>query len=180
MSASSKTILSASARWPAFVLIGLGVVLVLAAVAFPYVLKLDSKPTSVPIPTQVAGFSLASEETGSAALHEFAQLHGKSFPVTSGAKGVYGAGNQAIIWAAGTASTADTRKLLEEMRDKIAQGNFPFQPSGVRTVADREVYALDGMGQKHFYFQSGKYLVWLAANPEIADQALQQALIFYK
>ncbi len=84
-----------------------------------------------------------------------------------------------IIWAAGTASTNETRRLLEEMRDKIAQGGSPFQPTGVRSIANREIYALDGMGQKHFYFQSGKTLVWLAANAEIADQALEQTLDFY-
>ena len=115
-------------------------------------------------------------------------MHGESFPVLSGAKAVYGPGNEVIIWAAGTASIADTRKLLEEMRDKIANSEAassaasrsPFQPTGVRTDANRDVYALDGMGQKHFYFQSGKYLVWLAANPEIAEQALQEALVFFK
>ena len=70
----------------------------------------------------MAGFSLASEMTGSAAMREFSQLHGKPFPVASGAKAVYGMGNQVIIWAAGTASASDTRKLLEEMRDKISLG----------------------------------------------------------
>lgn len=122
---------------------------------------------------------MASEATGNAALQEFTQLHGESFPVVSGAKGVYGTGSQVIIWAAGTASISDTRKLLEEMRDKIAEGGSPFKPSGVRSIANREVYSLDGMDQKHFYFQSGKYLIWLAANSEVADQALQQALYFY-
>ena len=88
-----------------------------------------------------------------------------------------------IIRAAGTASAADTQKLLIEMRDKIAEGaangRAPFQPSGVEILSNHEVYALDGMGQKHFYFRSGKYLIWLAANAEVADQALQQALNFY-
>ncbi len=180
MSASSNTGMPASSKWLPIALIFLGVLLVIAAFAFPLIAKPVSESASAPIPTQVVHLSLASEEMGSAALREFTELHGESFPVHSGAKAVYGPENQVIIWAVGTGSTADTRKLLEEMRDKIAEGNSPFQPNGEQKVANREVYTLNDMGQKHFYFQSGKYLIWLAANPEIADQALQEALFFYK
>jgi hypothetical protein len=35
------------------------------------------------------------------------------------------------------------------------------------------------MGQKHFYFQSGDLLIWLAADQEIAEQAISQVLEFY-
>lgn len=162
-----------------FILIVLGVTLVVGAIAFPLLFRSEPESTSAPIPQQVAGLSMVSKSTGKAAMQEFSQLHGKSFPVTSGAKAVYGAGNQVIIWAAGTTSTSDTQKLLEEMRDKIALGRSPFQPAGIQTIANREVYRLDGTGQKHYYFQSGKYLVWIAANSDVAEQALQQALNFY-
>lgn len=169
----------ASSKWLPIALIGLGAIIVIAAIAYPTLINASSLSVSAPIPSQLAGFSLASEATGRAAMQEFDQLHGKTFPILSGAKAVYGTGTQVIIWVAGTASVVETRKLLEEMRDKIAAGGSPFQASGVQTTASREVYALDGMGQKHFYFQSGKYLIWLAANAEVADQALQQALYFY-
>ena len=169
----------ASLNWMPLTLIVIGFILVVGAVALPLLFKPEPGSTSAPIPAQVAGLSLVSEATGSAAMREFSQLHGKSFPVTSGAKANYGTGNQVIIWAAGTASVSDTRKLLEEMRDKIALGRSPFQPAGIQPLANREVYALDGMGQKHYYFQSGKYLVWIAANPDVADEALQQTLKFY-
>ena len=174
-----KTERHSSSNWMPLTLIALGVTLVVGAIVFPLLFRSEPVPTSAPIPAMVAGFSLVSEATGSAAMQEFSQLHGKSFPVTSGAKAVYGTGNQVIIWAAGTASVSDTRKLLEEMRDKIALGRSPFQPTGVQTLVNREVYGLEGMGQKHYYFQSEKYLVWLAANADVADQALQQALNFY-
>lgn len=183
MSASSRTTLAASSKWFPLVLIGLGVLMVTAAIAARLFLNTQTEPLSAPIPARVAGFSLSSEATGKAALQEFAQLHGKTFPVISGAKAVYGTGNQVILWTAGTAANSDARKLLEEMRDKIAEGaaagRSPFEPIGVLKTAGREVYALEGMGQKHFYFQSGKYLVWLAANEDTADQALQEALRFY-
>ncbi len=35
------------------------------------------------------------------------------------------------------------------------------------------------MGQRHFYFQSAAQVIWLAADPEMAEQALKEALAFY-
>jgi hypothetical protein len=174
--------MSTSSKRLPLLIIGVGVLLVIASITVPIVFKNESE-TTAPIPAQIAGLSLASKATGSAALQEFTRLHGKAFPVTSGAKAVYGRSSQVIIWAAGTTSGEAARQLLEAMRDKIAEGaadnRAPFQPSGVEMIGSTEVYALDGMGQKHFYFQSGKYLIWLAADGEIADQALRQALDFY-
>jgi hypothetical protein len=34
-------------------------------------------------------------------------------------------------------------------------------------------------GQKHFYFQSRKLIVWFAVDPERAEEALNQILKFY-
>jgi hypothetical protein len=172
--------MSTSSKWLPLSVIALGAMLVIAAVAIPLLSKTISESTSAPIPDQINGLSITSEATGRAALQEFSELHGKSFPVLSGAKASYGPGSQITIWVAGTDSSSATRQLLESMRDKIAQGNSPFQPIAARQEGNRTVYALDGMGQKHFYFQSEKNLIWLAASPELADQALQEALNFYR
>lgn len=157
-----------------------GVALVISAVAFPAIFRAKSESSSMIIPKQVGGLFLVSEANGSAALREFTQLHGKSFSILSGSKASYGAGDQVTLWVAGTASITDTRQMLEAMRDKIAEGNSPFQPAGIRQDGNRIIYLLDGMGQKHYYFQSGKYLVWLAANPQLADRALKQVLNDYR
>jgi hypothetical protein len=172
--------MSTSSKWFPLALIGAGILLLVASITTFLILRTEPASASIPIPTKISGYAIAGEETGPAALREFTQMHGKSFPVVAGAKAMYGAGNQVIIWVASTASISDTRGLLEAMRDKIAENNSPFEPTGVQTIGSREVYTLYGMGQKHFYFQSGKYLVWLASNAEIANQALEQALGFYK
>jgi hypothetical protein len=44
---------------------------------------------------------------------------------------------------------------------------------------NRLIYELEGMGQRHYYFQSGKLLIWMAANPELAEQAITEILKFY-
>jgi hypothetical protein len=69
--------------------------------------------------------------------------------------------------------------MLIAMKDKIAEGNSPFTPAGERPDGGRVIYELEGMGQKHFYFQSGDLLIWLAADQEIAEQAISQVLEFY-
>lgn len=40
-------------------------------------------------------------------------------------------------------------------------------------------YTLEGMEQKHFYFQLQNLAIWLAADPDVADNALQQTLEAY-
>lgn len=170
--------LASSKRFP-FILIFTGILLVIAALALPAFSKTKNAAGEVPIPSQVASYSLVSKASGSAALQEFTRLHGKSFPVLGGAKATYGSGNQVTLWVASTTSTAEAQRLLVAMRDKIAEGQSPFTPSGSSQDRDRTVFALDGMGQKHFYFQSEKYLVWMAATADLADLALQQILNFY-
>ena len=71
------------------------------------------------------------------------------------------------------------KQILVQMRDKIAEGNSPFTPIAERNINGRMVYELDGLGQKHYYYQSGDLIVWLAANEEEAEQALAESLAFY-
>lgn len=172
--------MSPLSKWLPIGLIGLGTILVIAAIASLVFLNVNTEISSVPIPAQVSGLSMISEATGSAAVQEFSQLHGKSIPVLSGSKASYGPGSRITLWVAGTDSPTTARQLFDAMRNMIAQGNSPFQPTSTRVMGNRTIYALDGMGQKHFYFLSGKYLIWLASNSEMADQALQQVLNFYQ
>ena len=69
--------------------------------------------------------------------------------------------------------------MTDAMRSKIAQGNSPFTPIDEIRNDNRVVYVLNGMGQKHYYFQSKKLVIWLAADPTIADAAIQQILEVY-
>ncbi len=65
------------------------------------------------------------------------------------------------------------------MREKIAQGNSPFTSINEIYDRNRKVYTLEGMGQKHYYFQSENLVIWLAVDPAFADDALQQILEVY-
>jgi hypothetical protein len=69
--------------------------------------------------------------------------------------------------------------MTAAMQAKIAQGNSPFTPIDEIQNRDRKVFVLDGMGQRHYYFQSKNLVIWLAANPSVADAAIQQILEVY-
>jgi hypothetical protein len=72
-------------------------------------------------------------------------------------------------------------EMVHAMTDKILKGRSPFTPTGTHDVDGRTVYKLVGMGQQHFYFQSGSLVVWLTApmDEALAEKALADVLQFY-
>ncbi|HEX7974956.1 MAG TPA: hypothetical protein VF498_11140 [Anaerolineales bacterium] len=160
-------------------LIGFGLVLLLGAFGYIRLNDLTQHPGSEPLPEQLLNLPLNMSSIGQVAVTEFTSLHGEDFPVSSGAVGMYGDDHQATLWVAGTPLKPIADRLLAAMHEKIEQGGSPFIPKGDRKDGSRVIYELDGMGQKHFYFQSGRRIIWLAAGPDFADQALSQVLKFY-
>ena len=130
------------------------------------------------LPAQIAGLELTSTKTGESAISEFTSMHGKEFPVTSGDIGYYGDG-AITLWVAGIFTDSIATEMVDSMQARIAEGNSPFTPVNEIQNGRRTVYALDGMGQKHYYFQSNRLVIWLAAQPSLAVDALQQILEVY-
>lgn len=160
-------------------LIGAGSLLVLGVTGYLLFNLFLGAPGPAPLPGHVAGYTLARHAFGQAAIDEITQMHGKAFSLTSGAVGIYGAQGQATLWVSGTGLPFIAGRLVEAMRERIAEGRSPFTPLGGRQEDGRTVYELEGHGQKHFYWQSGRLVVWLAADFELAEQALAEMLDFY-
>lgn len=152
----------------------LGVTLVTGSLIFSYLNRSTANPKETHLPRSVAGFSLKTATYGPEAVTEITRMHGKEFPMTSGAMGIYGDTNQVTVWVAGFSNRTTAGDIVSAMEEKIATGNSPFTPTGERQVGDRLIYYLDGMGQKHIYFQSSNLVVWLAVDPSYSDQAIQQ------
>lgn len=133
---------------------------------------------AIVLPDELAGLPRMDYQTGDQAMAEFKNLHGKQFPLTSGAIGIYG-DRQITVWVAGTSSESSASQLVESMRKRIAEGNSPFTPLTQTNSNNRSIYILDGMGQKHFYFQSKNLVIWVAVEPALADTAIQQTLEVY-
>ena len=161
-----------------FALITFGILLSIGALSWLYLNNRVSLSTGLDLPNQLAGLRLTESNSGDQAISEFTDLHGKSFPVTSGAVGIYG-NRDITLWVASTASDSLALELTNAMQDRIAEGTSPFTPVDEINNRNRKVYALEGMGQKHYYFQSQNLVIWLAANPALADEALQQTLEVY-
>jgi len=159
-------------------LVVLGTLFVVAALGWAYFEKTIGNPATLTLPDQLAGLPLSSQMNGPQAVADFSNLHGKQFPLTSGAVGIYG-DHRATLWVAGAPLNLMTARMVTAMRDKIAEGNSPFTPSGEYQDNQRTIYVLKGMGQKHFYFQSQNLVIWLAADADIADAALQQLKEIY-
>ena len=160
------------------VLITLGLLLSVAALGQLYLENRITPSDIINLPKELAGLSLTQTRTGSEAIAEFADLHGQEFPVTSGEIGYYGDG-KATLWVAGTSSESVAAELVNDMERKIAQGSSPFTPIDEMNNRNRKIYVLEGMGQKHYYFQSNNLVIWLAVEPNLADEALQQILEVY-
>jgi len=160
------------------IFITLGAALFLGAAGWFYLDNLVKHPAALTLPERIAGLSLTDRLTGAEAAENFINLQHQRFPITSGAIGFYGS-NQATLWAAGAPFNFMAASMVNSMRDKISEGNSPFTPTNEYRFGGRTVYELEGMDQKHFYFQSNNLIVWLAADPAIADQALEQTLEAY-
>ena len=159
------------------VFIGLGVLLLLGSGWF-LAKNVDPRPLEVSLPGSIAGVSMTGKTSGQAAVSEIEDLHGKEFPIAYGSIGMYG-GRQAMLWVAGADSPSAAAGMVLTMRDKITGERSPFTPVSELEQGGRVVYALDGMGQKHYYFQSKNLVIWLSADPSLADRAIEEILEVY-
>lgn len=171
--------LRAQRRFGPPILIALGVLILMATLGYWRYAEALAHPAPAALPPSLAELPLVSASYSGEAIAEIARLHGKSFALTSGAVGLYGGRGQATLWVSGTPIHLIATEMLQAMRDRLAKGNSPFTLVAERQEGGRILYELDGLGQKHFTFQSGTLVIWLAADPQIAEQALKETLAFY-
>ena len=160
-------------------LVGLGWMLILAAAASLLYTREIRNPDEVTLPDNLAGYPRRAALYGEQAISDVSRLHGKEFPLSSGGVGMYGDQGEVTLWATGTLADFLASRMLEDMVEAIAQGDSRFVPRAELERGGRRVFELDGMGQRHFYFQAGRLVIWLAADPALAEDALRGALAFY-
>ncbi|HET6444269.1 MAG TPA: hypothetical protein VFI27_06775 [candidate division Zixibacteria bacterium] len=162
------------------ILIAAGVLLAVTSAAYWQFRSAIDNPGIADVPETIAGLSLSQASYGLDAVSEVTRLHEKSFPLSSGTAAMYGqSGEMVMLWVTGTPAQPLATKMIADMETAIGKTKSPFTPVGVRNISDRAVYELNGMGQKHFYFQSAASVIWLAADEPIAEITLAEALDFY-
>ncbi len=148
-----------------------GGLLVLAAAAAALLQGLPGQAGEIPVPDRLSDLSLGERKSGATAADEIARLHGKAFPLAEAVVARYGPNAEATLWVAGTSNDVEAAALLEAMRGAIAGADSPFTALEPRLIDGDTVYPLRGMGQEHMYFRSGRLVVWLAADPDVAEAA---------
>jgi hypothetical protein len=161
------------------VLIGSGLVVFAASVLLSVYNKSISQPKAVTLPPSLANHAIRTAVYGEEAVDEVAQLHSKGFPLISGGVGIYGSQDEATLWVTGTILNATASGMVRTMEEKIGQNDTPFQTVGVIDHNGHSVQELSGLGQRHFYFKAGPLVIWLAADPSLAEEALYDAMEFY-
>ena len=142
-------------------LMGLGLFIIIGTAGFWSYNQKIQHPAPAPLPERIGGMSLTRSLVAEEAIAEFTRLHGDDFPLSLGSVGMYGVDPSVTLWVAGVPFQTIANRMLVAMRDKIAKTseNTPFSPAGERKDGYRTIYELDGMGQKHFYFQSRKLII---------------------
>ncbi|MFQ5595824.1 MAG: hypothetical protein ACE5HA_16885 [Anaerolineae bacterium] len=156
-------------------LVGLGLMLLLAGVGWLAVDRLVIGQGKITLPDSLAGWPLSTQVSGRPALVEIERLHGKSFLMVDGAVARYGDG-MATVWVSSTWTPFLAERQVAVMTERIAEGRSPFTPVGADEREGVTVYALTGMGQRHYYFQRETRVVWLAVSPQFAEESLEELI----
>lgn len=162
-----------SGHGPAF-LIGLGLVLLLTA-SWLTLDHLAIEQGTGKLPARLAGLPVSEQLSGRPALAEIGRLHGQDFSLVDGAVVRYG-DSAATVWVSSTQNSSLAAQQVQTMTGRIGEGRSPFTPLGQEEVEGITVYTLTGMGQRHYYFQLKRQVVWLAISAELADQGLGELI----
>ncbi|MBA4379419.1 MAG: hypothetical protein C0393_01810 [Anaerolinea sp.] len=165
-------------RLASYVLFVIGLFLLGGVLLYGWHTARPARLAAESVPGTIAGLPLSQVTTGQEAIASIHDLHGRQFSLVDGAVAVYGNRN-ITLWVSISGDEGHAAELLELMGTKIAEGRSPFSDNGIRQIKGRAVYDLTGLGQRHFYFQSGRLVIWLAADETIAAQALEETLNFY-
>ncbi len=81
------------------------------------------------------------------------------------------------MWISASPSALGASRLLWRMNRRLANGTEVFSAPRPQEVRDRTVFVTGGTGQIHYYYQSGKRVLWLAVPPGPHAVAVIEALL---
>ncbi len=140
----------------------------------------DSSITIVPapltkegIPAKLGSLTLTKTMQGADALTELTQMHGGGFDLKGGYRADYaGDGSEATLWVGQAKDAAAAQAMADAMAQKIGAGNPTFSDLQTLNIGGRKLYTVQGQDQQHFFYAVNDKIVWLAADPDQAADAL--------
>ncbi|HCW92170.1 MAG TPA: hypothetical protein DHM44_00635 [Flexistipes sinusarabici] len=119
-------------------------------------------------PEKMGGFEKVSITRGSEAIKSVKMLHrGSEIQLNDAVVAKYagGSGKKMIIWASESSSVKEAEKLISRMNEKMPSSKMYRNFKSLK-VNGCEVYSVDGMGMKNYYFVKEKWNYWLAVKAD--------------
>lgn len=131
-------------------------------------------------PATLAGMNRAKVISGQQAMAAVSQLHGKNISLVRAFVVSYqGSGSQQMtIYYSEANNAADASILFKEMDQKMPKTSA-FQNYKTVTVDGKAYKFVTGMGQEHYYWQSGNRILWLAVGAPNSADVLKQVAPLY-
>ena len=130
------------------------------------------------LPQTLGRLKLSKSVTGGKALKQLDFLHkGLEFKPVEILTGYYGGPPQAVLWLSFAKDKKEASKLIGKM-PKEAVAPFGYSGYKVEKKATITVKHVRGMGQEHYYFTSGRAVVWLAVNKEYSKDVLNDLISY--
>ncbi len=136
-------------------------------------------------PERLGNLELIGIVRGAEAMTQLNRLHGLDINLADAFVAVYThsspyhGNSHATIWVGRVESTEAASRLTQRMVDSINEGGSAFNNLQRLTVADHEVFQVDGSGGRHFFYNSQKQreaVVWLTIEADDPLPILKEAL----
>jgi len=152
-------------------------VLALLSASLGAVLRAEAGSRQPPLPATLVDMRLDHSLQGQEALNDIFRLHGKTFDLKDAFVGHYrNKAAKAMVWISESKNQDQARQLLHMMAAEIRRGRGPYSNFQEFNIGGKVVYTVDGQGQQHYFYGSGKRNVWLAVDPTAAQKALHELL----
>ena len=128
-------------------------------------------------PKTMGALQLVHALRGKEALQAIDRLHGKGLAGTDGYVAHYERnGLVAMLYVSRPARSSMTGAQIEKMATGIRAGKTPFSHLKSSVRNGTTVYSALGEGQIHYFYRRGADVIWLAADPPVAREAVQYLL----
>ncbi len=132
------------------------------------------------LPQSIGSLRLEQLQSGEEARQEIDRLHGKQLNFGKGYIGIYKdkEGNRkGRLWVSEYDSEMEAAEAIGKMARRVqAKEGGEFWHFRVISIEGTQVYFVVGMGRTHYFFQKGKKVIWLAADPSEARQAIRDLI----
>lgn len=132
------------------------------------------------VPEQLGTLELIGSIEGSEALSRIGKLHGTDIKLVDAYIAEYAHGNERVtVWVGITESSDAATGLTRRMLQGIERGGSGFSNLQRLSIADHEVFRVDGPGGEHFFYiskEQRELVVWLTIEAADTLPILEQAL----